>query len=164
MLFFSIVLAQASPDLQLWAQGNFQAVDALDVVEKRREKAVQETLDASNIFIQALAASKLEGRPHICSKYDFSTAGNTMTVTCDDRPTIEVKLDGTATKYPKKDGSDLEIIADVKGTTVVQNFQSSNGGMEVIYQFSEGSLVVTKKIDSDYLGKPIVLVMKYQKK
>lgn len=162
MLFFSIISAHASPELQLWAQGSFQTTESMEILEKEREKALQETLEASNIIIQTLAASKLEGRPHICTKYDFSTAGNTMTVTCDDRPTIDIKLDGTPTKYPHKDSPDLEIIADVKGTMVIQKFQGSNGGMEVIYQFSEKELVVTKKIDSSYLGKPLSLTMRYQ--
>ena len=162
MLFFTLLSAQATSNFELWAQGHFRATETMVTLEKEREQALQETLSASNILIQALAASKLEGKPHICATYDFITVGNTMKVTCDARPTIDVKLDGTPTKYPTKDGTGLEIIATITDSTVIQKFQGSNGGMEVRYQFAEGTLIVTKKIDSSYLGKPLTMVMHYQ--
>jgi hypothetical protein len=158
LLFVSIALANS--ELQNWAQGKFSCT-SVEEVSRQRDVALQEALDATNIVVRTVVESKLTGSPHICANYLFATSTDTMTVTCDDRPVIDIKLDGTATIYPKGDGSTFQSVALVKGNQIIQTLQGENGQLQVVYVFSEGGVVVTKKISSPYLGKSIEVVIPY---
>ena len=164
MLFILSIFIANAAELEQWAQGNFYCQSTVEEVEKERQKAMEETLQASNIVIRTLAEPKLQGQPHICKGYQIKTVENIMHITCDDLPTIAIKLDGTPTQYPNDDGSGFNIIADVQNTKIVQDFQGANGGIVVTYQFSEGKLFVTKKINSAYLGKALTVSIGYEKR
>ena len=146
ILFWIGLVAQATPQLQQMAQGTFTLSVPMEEMERERDRALRETLDASNIVVRTIAESKLENNPHICRSYVIETASNAMSVTCDEKPTINIKLDGTPTQYPIEDGTFLEVIANVESDRVVQKFQGENGGLEVLYQFTAGELLVTKTI------------------
>ena len=97
-------VAMANSDLNEWAQGNFTCVSFEDA-SRQRDLSVEQALAASNIVVRNIAASKLQGTPHICNHYSITTNNDTMTVVCDDKPVIDIKIDGSATTYPKNDGS-----------------------------------------------------------
>ena len=166
MLFSSLLLsfAIASPSLQELAQGEFELILPLEEVQQQRAKALSETLEASNIIIRTLAASRLEGQPVICAGYQIQTTKRTLSIKCDQFPTIDIQLDGQITQYPKDDGSTFDIIAEVNGTSIRQYFQGSTGGLDVVYLFTPEKLIVRKKIDSDYLGQDLFLEMQYRQK
>jgi hypothetical protein len=164
MFFILSILIAHATELEQWAQGNFYCQSTVKEVENERQKAMEETLKASNIIIRTLAEPKLQGLPHICKGYQIKTVENIMHITCDDLPTIAIMLDGTPTQYPNDDGSGFNVIADVQNTKIVQDFQGENGGIVVTYQFSEGKLFVTKTINSGYLGKALTVSFGYEKR
>ena len=160
LLFMSIALANS--ELENWAQGNFSCASFEDAT-RQRDLSVEQALAASNIVVRNIAASRLKDSPHICHNYSISTNNDTMTVVCDDKPVIDIKIDGSATTYPKNDGTTFQSVALVEGNRVTQNLQGENGQYLVIYVFSEKGLEVTKKISSPYLGKSIEVVIPYHK-
>ena len=161
-MLFSV--AEASSDLVRFAQGEFVCAESDEKLKERKDQALRKTLDASNFLVRTIAESKLEGKPDVCDGYQISTTADTMTVTCDSKPTIDIKLDGTATVYPTKDSNTIEVIADVEGTIITQDFQGETGRMRVIYKFSEGQLWVTKIISSEYLGVPLRIDIPYRQR
>ena len=112
-------------------------------------------------MVRQMVGSRLNGKPHMCRGYDIETNKTRLRITCDDKPTIDVKLDGTPTVYPNPKGDDLEIIAQVEKTTITQSFASKVAGLTVVYTFRPGRLIVRKEIKSDYLGKPLIIEAEY---
>jgi hypothetical protein len=146
-----------------WGQGVFYCEKSEKDIDTQRQVAIHKTLMSSNIIVRNLAGPRLEGKPHICRVYDVQSTEKTLTVTCDARPTIEIQLDGTPTKYPTKDGGTVEVIAQVTGNTIVQNFEGDSGSLQVRYDFQREKLLVTKTISSGYFGTPLVMQVVYGK-
>ena len=55
MLFILSILIANATELEQWAQGTFYCQSTVEEVEKERQKAMEETLKASNIIIRTLA-------------------------------------------------------------------------------------------------------------
>ncbi len=139
-------------------------VDSFEAIEKRRHQAIADTLNASNIVIRTLAASKLQNQPNMCAEYQFSYTDTTLFVQCDQHPRIAVHLDGQPTQYPKKDGTFFAVVAEVNGNTITQHFPFDNGTLKVIYRIDPNQFWVQKAIYSSYLGMPLIVEGTYQPK
>ena len=160
LLWLSI--ATAETNLETLAQGLFLRVPSEQEVIALREKALQETLSSSNVVVRTVASAVLEDKPYICLTYDFRTVKETMTVTCDSRPIIDVKLDGTPTVYPTKDGTTHQSVAKINGNEITQTLTGDNGQLDVIYVFSPHEVSVTKRISTPHLGTPLEVTVAYR--
>ncbi len=136
-------------------QGNYTTVEGATSLERKRQAALTRTLDSTNIVIRTLAASKLERQPNMCVDYVLSYDDDTLNVQCDHHPNIEVHLDGRPTRYPKKDGTYMEVVAEVEGNSIVQFFPFANGNLKVTYRVEKEQFWVEKTIYSSYLGIPL---------
>ncbi|MBM76210.1 MAG: hypothetical protein CMK59_12475 [Proteobacteria bacterium] len=163
LLFFSHNV-YAVPGWQSWANGSFIPKESMHVIHQRREQAKAETLDASNFLVRNLATSKLDEKPYICAQYDFEAKGTVLKVTCDDRGSISINLNGEPTEYKKPDGTTLNVVAKVDGSQVTQTFVGESGGLKVVYLFSQEGVLVTKSISSSYLGKALTVDVFYRLK
>ena len=157
-------VAFADDSLVRWAQGRFESVDSPEAIENRLEMARKKSLDASSFMVRKVAGTRLKGKPHMCRGYQIETNEQRLRITCDDKPTIDIMLDGSMTVYPNPKGKDLEIRAQVDGTTITQVFEGNMVGMTVVYTFSYGNMRVRKEIVSDYLGKPLIIEADYAQK
>ena len=155
-----ISTAQASPVFETIGS-NYTTVEGSQVLENKRQNALKKTLESTNIVVRTLAASKLEHQPNMCVDYVFSYSTNTLHVKCDEHPSIAVHLDGRPTKYPKKDDTFLEVVAEVKGNTILQTFPFANGSLKVIYRLENDQFWVEKSIYSSYLGMPLSVSSTY---
>ena len=70
-------------------------------------------------------------------------------------------LDGSPTIYPKKDGDNVSVIAEVNGTIITQNFTGTNGDLVVTWKFGENSMAVTKQITIGFLDKKMEMTVAY---
>lgn len=153
-------LAVGSPFESL--QGNYTTVEGATNLEVKRQAALTQTLDSTNIVIRTLASSKLEHQPNMCVDYVLSYSESTLNVQCDHHPNIEVHLDGRPTRYPKKDGTYMEVVAEVNGNSIVQFFPFANGNLKVIYRVEHSQFWVEKTIYSSYLGIPLSVDSTYE--
>ena len=164
ILWFGMTLissAWAQSPLVAWGQGRFEAAETPEEINVRLEKAKKESIAASNFMVRKAVGKRLDGKPNMCRGYQIDTTESRMRITCDDKPTIDIMLDGSKTIYPNPRGKDLEILAEVNDATISQTFESKIAGLKVIYTFSRGKLRVRKEIFSDYLGKPLVIEADY---
>jgi hypothetical protein len=167
VLFVSLLIpltAAAESPLVSWAQGTFTCDNSESEIKKKQAAAAKKTLDASSFLVRQFGASKLQDFPHVCRGYQISTTATTMTVTCDDKPTLDIMLDGTPTKYPTENGKTFENVATVNGSKIVQDLRSEKGAITVTYVFSEDKLHVHKQVESDYLGVPHQHTFEYTRK
>ena len=155
--------AKASLSWEDWAKGSFSPKESLDSIYQRREASKQATLESSNFIVRNLAAPKLEEKPYICKEYRFEMEYPVLTVTCDDRGSISINLNGQPTEYKRPDGTSMKVVAQVEGSQITQAFAGEEGGLKVVYLFSEEGVVVTKSISSTYLGLPLSVEVFYQK-
>ena len=163
-LFIFIQSAVATSGWESWANGIYEPRESTEVIYQRREVSKQATLQASHFIVRTIAAPKLDKKPYICQEYEFETVHPVMNVRCDDRGTISINLDGQPTEYKRPDGTVMKVVAQVEGAKVTQAFSGEDGGLEVVYLFSEEGLVVTKSISSTYLGQPLTVEVFYKKK
>ena len=154
----------ADGSLVRWAQGRFEAKETAEEIELRLEQARKESVNASGLMVRTLIGSRLDGKPHMCRGYQIETNRERLRIKCDDKPTIDIMLDGSKTIYPNPRGKDLEILAQIDGPTITQAFESKVAGLTVIYTFSRGNLKVRKEINSEYLGKPLIIEADYAQK
>ena len=164
VLFVLLAIAQAEVNLTQWAQGEFVCEETVEEINQRRGRALEKTLAASNFLIRTVIDGKMEGKPDVCRRYQIQSNEDIMTVTCDDKPTVDIRLDGNPTIYPKPDNGTFGVVADVRGTIITQDFQGENGSIRVIYEFSAGRLLVTKIISSEYFGAPLRVDVAYHQK
>ena len=136
--------------------GVFVPTTSYEEIMAERNASVTRSLEASNFIVRTVAASSLEKQPTMCSKYQFAYENSTLFVQCDDHPNIPVYLDGRPTKYPKKDGTYIDVVATVKDNTITQVFPFPNGTLTVIYKYEHDQFWVQKSIESPYLGLPVV--------
>ena len=160
LLWLSI--AAAETNFEILAQGQFLRVPSEQEIVARRQRALQDTLSASNLVVRTVASSVLEDKPYICATYEFRTVKETMTVICDSRPVINVKLDGTPTIYPTKNGTTHQSVAKINGNEITQTLTGENGRLDVIYVFSPNEVLVTKRISTSHLGKPLEMIVAYR--
>ena len=160
LLWLSVAIAE--PNFETLAQGRFLRVPSEQEVEAMQQSALQDTLSASNFVVRAVASSALEDKPYICAAYDFRTAQETMTVTCDSRPIIHVKLDGTPTVYPARDGGTHQSVAKINGNQITQTLVGEGGQLDVVYVFVPNEVLVTKRISNSHLGKPLEVTVTYR--
>ena len=142
-------------------ESNYTTLEGSQGLENKRQEALKQTLDSTNIVIRTLAASKLEHQPNMGVDYVLSYSINTLPVKCDAHPSIAVHLDGRPTQYPKKDGTFMEIVAEVKENTILQTFPFANGSLKVIYRLENEQFWVEKSIYSSYLGMPLSVSSTY---
>ena len=136
--------------------GLFTPTTSYEEIMAERNASVERSLEASNFIVLTVAASSLATQPTMCAQYKFDYKQSTLFVQCDDHPNIAVYLDGRPTKYPKKDGTSMEVIAKIKDNTITQVFPFTNGTLTVIYKYERGQFWVQKSINSPYLGLPVV--------
>ncbi len=163
-LLFLPLQAFAESPLVSFAQGKFTCDENETQIKKKQAAASKKSLDASSFLVRQFAGSRLENFPHVCRGYEISTTAKAMTITCDDKPTLKIMLDGTPTKYPAKDGKTFENVAKVNGSKIVQDFRGEKGAITVTYVFSDGKLNVHKKVESGYLGAPLEHQFTYSQK
>jgi hypothetical protein len=154
--------SNAETELTQNAQGTYVAVPTPEEMVTTRKAKVDSSVSDVNILLRPIVSSRLLEFPHQCLGYSIQTTEETLSIQCDDKPRIGVRLDGAATQYPKPDGTTFDVIASVDGNTIVQEFPGKNGNLVVTYDFSDGFLLVTKSVDSSYLTKPMDLVIRYK--
>ena len=136
--------------------GTFTPTTSYETIMSERDAAVDRSLEASNFIVRTLAASTLSTQPRMCAQYQFEHKGDILFVQCDDHPNIPVYLNGQPTQYPKKDGTFIEVVAQVNGNTITQVFPFPNGTLTVVYKYEERLFWVQKSIESPYLGLPVI--------
>jgi hypothetical protein len=160
-VFFSVGLLCTS---LLWAfsieEGSYVSVQSTAEMNKRKKNALKKTLASSNFFIRSMVESRLDGKPYMCSGYRFEHLPSVLRVTCDDRPVIDIHLEGKPTHYPTPNGG-FSSIAEVKEKKIIQRFDADNGGFSVVYIRTEKGLDVVKSIYSSYLGAPLEVRASY---
>ena len=161
-LLLPIITAGAETALIQHAQGAYVAIPTPEEMVTTRGAKVDESVSDVNLLLRPIVSSRLLEFPHLCLGYSIQTTKETLSIKCDDKPRIDVRLDNTATQYPKPDGSTFDVIAKVDENTIVQEFPGKNGNLVVTYEFSDGYLLVTKSIDSSYITKPMDLVVRYR--
>jgi hypothetical protein len=119
--------------------------------------ALKEKLIASNIFVRTVIVGEVGEKPDVCRRYQIQTSEQIMTVTCDDKRTVDIGLDGNPTIYPKRDKECFEVITEVSGTKIIQDFQGA------VYESSEGQMFVTKIISCEYFGTSFKVEVSYRK-
>ena len=72
-------------------------------------------------------------------------------------------LDGSPSRYPKPDGSFLEVIAKVDGDSITQEFAGSAGALTVSWIFRGEQILVRKQLSSSYFTVPLVLELPYRR-
>ena len=148
----------------IWAfsieKGEYICVQSTEEVESRKERALEKTLDAMNFLTRSMAESRLRGKPYMCRRYIMEPADNILKVTCDDKPVIEIHLDGTSTEYPTKEGS-YSSIAKVDEQQIFQTFDAGKGGFSVTYIRTEKGFDVVKSIFSPYLSVALTVRASY---
>ena len=162
ILFFTLNYLIAENPIRAYAQGQFTAIPTMEEMESIRDAKVAESVSDVNLVIRHIVSSRLKEFPHVCTNYSISTNEETLSIQCDDKPRIDVHLNGNPTQYPKPDGTTFDVIALVEGNTIVQEFPGKNGHLVVTYEFSDGYLLVTKSVNSSYLTKPMDLVVRYR--
>lgn len=140
--------------------GAYTCVQTQVQMEQRKKEALQKTLDATNFMIRGMAESRLEGKPYMCRRYLLESLSGALRVTCDKRPVIDIKLDGTPTFYPTQNGG-FTSVADIEPQKIVQKFDAGNGGFSVVYQKTDIGFDVIKTIYSSYLGVPLKVHASY---
>ena len=135
--------------------GAYVCVQTQKQMEKRKEEALKITLDSTNFMIRGMAESRLKGSPYMCRDYNFESFPNVLRVTCDDRPIIDIRLDGKPTHYPTKKDGGFSSVAKVTPKRIVQSFDGSRGGFSVEYIQTQSGFDVVKTIHSPYLGEPL---------
>ena len=164
-LYASFVLsfAHATSSWQAWANGYFVPREQMESIYQRREHSKVKTLEASHFLVRSLAGPQLDQKPYICKEYHFEMDGPILNVTCDDRGSIGINLNGQPTQYTRPDGTVMKVVAQVEGAMITQAFAGEDGGLKVTYLFSEEGVIVTKSISSTYLGLPLSVEVFYQK-
>ena len=160
MLIIMLKAALASPAVM---NGNYILDEPLSAAQKRRSIALEKTLNSANFIVRAMASSRLENKPNICESYVFHQSNNKLEVTCDQQPNITVMLDGSPSRYPKPDGSFLEVIAKVDGDSITQEFAGSAGALTVSWIFRGEQILVRKQLSSSYFTVPLVLELPYRR-
>ena len=117
-------------------------------MEKRKEKALKTTLDSTNFMIRGMAESRLKGAPYMCRAYNFESLPNVLRVTCDDRPIIDIRLDGKPTHYPTKKDGGFSSVAKVTPKRIVQSFELSK--VEASLQ-DDQSLIVQQSVENELM-------------
>jgi hypothetical protein len=144
--------------------GTFTPTTSYETIVSERDASVARSLEASNFIVRTIAASTLSTQPRMCAQYQFEHKENVLFVQCDDHPNISVYLDGRPTRYPKKDGTSIDVIAKVQDDTITQVFPFPNGTLTVIYKYEQDQFWVQKSIESPYLGLPVVAEGTYRAK
>ena len=160
MLIILLQSALASPGV---LNGSYVLDEPLSAAQKRRAIALEQTLNSANFIVRTMASSRLENKPNICEGYVFRKSGNELKVTCDQQPMISVMLDGSPSRYPKPDGSFLEVIAKVEGNEVKQEFAGPAGALTVSWVFRGDQILVRKQLSSSYFAVPLVLELPYRR-
>ena len=160
MLILLLQTALGSPNI---LNGDYVLDESLSVAQKRRAVAAEKTLDSANFIVRTLASSRLENKPNICESYVFRKAGAGLEVTCDQQPMITVMLDGSTSRYPKPDGSFLEVIAKVEADKITQEFAGPAGALTVSWIFRGDQILVRKQLSSSYFAVPLVLELPYRR-
>lgn len=141
--------------------GSYVCVQSEQQMEKRKEEALKVTLDATNFMIRGMAESRLKGTPYMCRTYNFESLPNVLRVTCDDRPIIDIRLDGKPTHYPTKNDGGFSSVAKITPKKIIQSFDGGRGGFSVEYIQTQTGFDVLKTIRSPYLGKPLKVRASY---
>ena len=135
--------------------GPYVCVQSEQQMEKRKQDALKVTLDATNFMIRGMAESRLKGTPYMCRFYNFESLPNVLRVTCDDRPVIDIRLDGKPTHYPTKKDGGFSSVAKVEPKKIIQSFDAGRGGFSVEYIQTQSGFDVVKTIYSPYLGEAL---------
>ena len=135
--------------------GAYVCVQTEQQLEKRKEDALKVTLEATNFMIRGMAESRLKGTPYMCRAYNFESLPNILRVTCDDRPVIDIRLDGKPTHYPTKKDGGFSSVAKIEPQKIIQSFDASRGGFSVEYIQTLSGFDVVKTIHSPYLGEAL---------
>ena len=143
--------------------GVFVCVQSEDTVEKRKNVALEKTASESNFLIRSKVRDYLKGKPDMCRTYSVENHSKGFRITCDDKPTIDLRTDGTPTEYPSPKGK-FSRTAKVTSGQVVQNFDFAKAGFRVTYIQTEKGFDVIKSISSSYLGAPLKVRASYIKK
>ena len=160
-LLISLV-SVAHADTFAGLSGIFVPTTSYEQIMTARNASVERSLEASNFIVRTVAASSLSKQPTMCSRYQFQHTDTILYVQCDDHPNIPVYLDGRPTQYPKKDGTSVDVVANVQDNTITQVFPFPNGTLTVVYKYEQGQFWVQKSIESPYLGLPVVAEGTYQ--
>ena len=136
-------------------EGSYVCVQSQQQVEKRKQEALDVTLRSTNFMIRGMAESRLKGTPYMCRTYNIVSLPNVLRVTCDERPVIDIRLDGTPTHYPTKKDGGFSSVAKIESKKLIQKFDGSRGGFSVVYIQTESGFDVVKSIYSPYLGEPL---------
>lgn len=136
-------------------EGSYVCVQSQQQVEKRKQDALDVTLRSTNFMIRGMAESRLKGAPYMCRTYNIVSLPNVLRVTCDERPVIDIRLDGKPTHYPTKKDGGFSSVAKVEPQKLIQQFDGSRGGFSVVYIQTESGFDVVKSIYSPYLGEPL---------
>ena len=143
--------------------GEYSCVQSVDTVQKRQDAALEKTLAKTNFIIRSAARERLKGQPDMCRTYAIENHAKGFKITCDQKPTIDLRTDGTPTEYPTPKGS-FSRTAKVSSDRVVQTFDFGKASFEVTYIVTETGFDVVKSIESSYLGAPLRVRVSYIKK
>ena len=143
--------------------GVYTCVQSVETVQKRKDTALEQTLSKTNFIIRAAAKKRLEGKPDMCRTYAVKNHAKGFQITCDKRPMIDLRTDGTPTEYPTPKGS-FSRTAQVRSDQIVQTFDFGQATFEVIYIQTTTGFDVIKSIESSYLGAPLRVRVSYTKK
>ena len=80
--------------------GVYTCVQSVETVQKRKDAALEETLSKTNFLIRSAAKERLKGKPEMCRTYAVENHEKGFRITCDKKPTIDLRTDGTPTEYP----------------------------------------------------------------
>lgn len=151
----------------IWAfsieKGEYICVQSTEDLERRKQQALEKTLQSMNFLMRSMAESRLTGKPYMCRTYIIEPTENILRVTCDDKPVIEIRLDGTKTEYSTKEGS-YASIAKVDERQIFQTFDAGKGGFSVTYIRTEKGFDVVKSIFSSYLKESLTVRASYIRK
>ena len=143
--------------------GVYTCVQSVETVQKRKDAALEKTLSQTNFIIRSAAKDRLKGKPDMCRSYTVNNHAKGFLITCDQKPTIDLRTDGTPTEYPSPKGT-FSQIAKISGAQVVQTFDFGKATFEVTYIQTETGFDVVKSIESSYLGAPLRVRLSYTKK
>jgi hypothetical protein len=160
-MFYALGWLLTSPS---WAfsieEGSYVCVQSATEMKNRKKSALQKTLKSTNFLIRGMAESRLKDKPYMCTAYRFEHLPSVLRVTCDDRPVIDIHLEGKPTHYPTPKGG-FSSVAQVDKYNIIQRFDAENGGFSVTYVRTEQGFDVVKSIYSSYLGVPLEVRASY---
>lgn len=165
VFFILLQIAEATPGAALvaGASGNYSVADTPSELQSRAQAAVAATVEPLNFALRSIATKRLEAAVSWCSRYVFSIDGGSMSIQCDDKPTVQGSLEGATTSFTNSEGTGYSVTVRPGEDHAVFTFTGEYATQVTTYRFSDSGLQVTKEIHNDFLEIPLSMQINYDR-